>query len=165
VTPGYFGALMVDRVAGRLFDDRDTPAAAPVALINQAAAERFFGDQDPLGHQIGLYGVNRRIVGVIENEKIHGIAADAPIAVYTPLAQTPVDGTEALLVRASRDVAADVRALFRELDPELAVVGIEPLDQTLAASIREQRFLMQLLTVFAAIALLQTRFHVGHSLA
>ena len=47
--------------------------SAPVVLINDAAARRFFGDRDPLGAQLRLYGVARTIVGVVANERNHGL--------------------------------------------------------------------------------------------
>jgi predicted permease len=154
VTPGYFPALRVRLLTGRLFDERDGTTAPAVALINEAAAERFFPSQDPVGHGIRFYGTNRRIIGIVGNEKFHGVAAPAPIAAYTPLAQTPsVDGSEALLVRAATNVESAVRATVRDIDPALAVFAVEPLNDTLSNSIREQQFLMQLLGVFAVIAL------------
>lgn len=154
VTGGYFSAMKVRLATGRFLDDRDAATAPPVALINEAAAERFFPAQDPIGHQMAFWGANRRIVGVVGSEKIHGMATAAPIAVYTPLAQTPsFDGSEALLVRAATHVEASLRAAIKDVDPALAVFGIEPLNETVSNSIREQQFLMQLLSVFAAIAL------------
>ncbi|HEY6361585.1 MAG TPA: ABC transporter permease, partial [Vicinamibacterales bacterium] len=154
VTPEYFDTLKVQLIAGRRFDSRDGANAPPVALINQAAVARFFTDRDPVGYEIAFFGVNRHIVGVVGNEKFHGIANEAPIAVYTPLAQTPsIDGAEALLVRASGDVRSAIRQVVRDIDPALALFGVELLDETLADSIAEQHFLMQLLGVFAMIAL------------
>jgi putative ABC transport system permease protein len=78
--------------------------------------------------------------------------APAPFAVYAPLAQAP-GAMEVLLVRASTDVRPAIRAAVREIDSGLAVFGIEPVAETLTASIREQEFLMERLGVFAAIAL------------
>jgi predicted permease len=152
VSPEYFDALKVGMVRGRLFDRRDDSAASAVALLNEAAVERFFAGRDPIGQEIGFWGANRRIVGIVRNEKFQGIAAPAPIAVYAPLAQAP-GAMEVLLVRASADVRPAIRAAVRELDPALAVFGIEAVTQTVTGSLREQEFLMELLAAFAAIAL------------
>ena len=154
VTPGYFDTLRVRLLSGRFIDDRDATSAPAVALVNQAAADRFFANRDPIGHEIAFWGASRRIVGVVANEKFHGVALPAPIAVYVPLPQAPsIDGTQALLVRASGDVRSSVRSIIRDIDPALAVFAIEPLDETLENSIRQQQFLMQLLGLFAVIAL------------
>jgi putative ABC transport system permease protein len=78
--------------------------------------------------------------------------------VYTPLAQTPsIGGSEALLVRGDGTpslLASGVRSSIRALDPELAVFGMEPLAETLSQSVGERRFVMLVLAVFAALALL-----------
>ena len=51
-------------------DDTD---ASRVALINESAAARFFPDQDPIGHELGLWRSRRRIVGVVADERSHGL--------------------------------------------------------------------------------------------
>lgn len=156
VTPGYFRALRVRLIRGRLLEDRDGVKAAPVVVINEEAADRFFNNQNPLGQQIAFWGVRWTVVGVVGNEKFHGIAEAAPIAAYMPLAQAPARGGQSLLVRVASDpqaLSGAVRAAFGAIDPALAVYGIEPLADTLSESIGSQRFLMLLLGIFAAVAL------------
>jgi predicted permease len=157
VTPDYFTVLRVPLVSGRYLADRDTTDGTPVVAINEAAARRFFGDRDPLGQQIAYWGAARTIVGVVGNERFHGITEAAPPAVYAPLSQNPsASGAEALLVRTARADALGgaVRAAIIRQDPALAVFGVEPLERTLAESIGQQRFVMRLLIVFACVALL-----------
>ena len=69
VTAGYFSTVGVQLLRGRLLSRADGTRSAPVVLINDAAARRFFGDRDPLGAQLRLYGVARTIVGVVANER------------------------------------------------------------------------------------------------
>ena len=155
VSPGYFRVLHVPLVRGRLLSDSDGVQAARVVLINEETVRRFFSRQDPIGQQISLYGAPRTIVGVIGDEKIHGVAEATPIAVYLPLAQAPSPNAT-LIARASGDpmlLAGSLRAAIREIDPALAVFGVEPLESTLAQSTAEQRFMMLLVGVFAALAL------------
>ncbi|MGH9348942.1 MAG: ABC transporter permease [Vicinamibacterales bacterium] len=156
VTPGYFRTLRVRLVRGRLIEESDTTGAAPVIAINEASAGRFFPSGDPLGHQIAFWGTRRTIVGVLANEKIHGLTAAAPVAAYVPLAQAPsANGAEALIVRASGDpasLASGVTGAVRAIDPGLAVFGVEPLAHTLSQSIAAERFTMLLLGLFAALA-------------
>lgn len=157
VTPGYFDTVGVDLKRGRGVDAADGSRAPVVAVINEAAVRRLFPDRNPLGQRIAFWGSERRIVGVVANEKLHGLTAEAPIAVYTPLAQTPsTGGGEVLLVRTVGDpasLAAPVRAAIQHIDPELAVFGVEPLSETVGRSIAQQRFTMLLLGVFAAVAI------------
>ncbi len=155
VSPGYFRVLHVPLVRGRLLSDSDDAQAAPVVLINEETVRRFFSRQDPVGQRIFLYGAPRTIVGVIGDEKIHGLAEAAPIAAYLPVAQVP-SSSVTLIARVSGDpmrVAGSLRAAVREIDPALAVFGVEPLERTLAQSTGEQRFMVLLVGVFAGLAL------------
>jgi putative ABC transport system permease protein len=97
------------------------------------------------------------IVGVVANERFHGLTNDVPIAAYMPLAQAPSRGGQSLLVRTAGDpgaLAGAVRGAIREIDPALAVYGVEPLTATLADSFGTRRFVMLLLMLFAALAML-----------
>jgi putative ABC transport system permease protein len=157
VTPGYFRTVDLSLRRGRLLSDTDATRSMPVVLINDAAVARFFGDRDPLGAQIGLYGIARTIVGVVANEMSRGLSDAAPLATYLPLAQAPsFDGAGVLLVRTAGDpstAAAAVRGVIRERDPALAIFGVEPLDRTVSRSVAERRFAMLLVGLFAALAL------------
>ena len=129
-----------------------------MALINESAAARFFPDQDPIGHEFAFWRSRRRIVGVVADERSHGLEQAAPLAVYLPLAQAPsTDGIYALLVRTAGDpsaLTATARRIVRDVDPALALFGVEPLDQTLSRSIGQRRFIVMLLRFLAALAIL-----------
>jgi predicted permease len=157
VTEGYFQTVGLSAVEGRLLAAGDTTTSTPVVVINEAARDRFFPDGATLGHQITLWGTARRIVGVVGNEKFQGLTTDAPIALYAPLSQTPsTNGAGVLLVKTAGDIASVQAALprvVRELDPMLAVFGVEPLTDTVSRTTAEQRFTMTLVGLFAAIAL------------
>jgi predicted permease len=156
VTPGYFQTLRVPLVKGRFLRDSDATDAPAVVVINEAAARRLFADRDPLGQQIAFWDVRWTIVGVAGDEKFHGLTEASPIAAYLSLAQAPSRSGETLLVRTAGNpgiLATTVRAAITEIDPSLAVFGLEPLSRTLAESIGTARFLMLLLLLFAALAL------------
>jgi putative ABC transport system permease protein len=157
ITPGYFRTVGLPLRRGRLLTEFDGTQAPPVLLVNEAAAQRFFPDQDPLGAKITFWGSARTIVGVIGNERFHGLTADEPLAVYLPLAQAPsANGAGVLLARTSGPpllLSRAVQAAIREVDPGLAVFGIEPLEQTISRSLSLQRFAMTLLLLFAGLAI------------
>jgi len=158
VTSGYFRAMGVPLVRGRLLTDSDTTTAPPVLLINEAAARRLFENQEPLGKQISFWGANRTIVGIVGNERFRGLAEPAPIALYAPLDQAPsASGAGVLLARTLSDPSAlvgSIRGAIREQDPGLAVFGLEPLVDTVSRSIAERRFTMLVLGLLASVALL-----------
>jgi len=158
VTSGYFHTMAVPLVRGRLLADSDTTSSAPVVVINEAAARHFFRNQEPLGKEISFWGARRAIVGVVGNERFHGLAEAPPIALYAPLEQAPsASGAGALLVRTARDpstLVSSVRGAIREQDPALAVFGLEPLIETVSRSIAERRFTMLVLGLLASVALM-----------
>ena len=157
VTPGYFRTVGLGLDQGRLLRDADDVTAAPVVLINRAAARRFFAGRNPLGAAIKLWGADRTVVGVVEDERSHGLAQEAPVALYAPLAQTPsLDGAGVLLLRTRGDplgLAAAAQRLVHDVDPGLAVFGIEPLPLTVSRSLSRPRFTMLVLGLFAGVAL------------
>lgn len=158
VGPGYFSTVQLPIVNGRGFTEADGSLAPSVVMINETTARRFFATQDPIGQQVRMWGANRAVVGVVRDERIFGLSRDAPPALYLPLAQAPsFDGAEALLVRTSGPtgpLVAAIRNAVTEVDPLLAVFGIQPLQESLAESVAGQRFVMRLLVALALLALL-----------
>jgi predicted permease len=156
VSPGYFATMGLRLQEGRALGEGDDARAPLVAVINATAASRFFAlGTSPLGHEIRFWGVNRRIVGVVGDERIHGLTEPAPPAVYVALAQAP-SSSGALLVRAAGDprgLAGAVRAAIASVDPALAVYGVEPLAETLVDSVGQRRFAMLVLGLFAGLTL------------
>jgi putative ABC transport system permease protein len=155
VTPTYFRTIGLAIERGRPLSDTDTTAGPPVAVVNRAAARRFFADRNPIDAEIRFWGAARTIVGVAADEKFHGLPAPPPLAVYLPIAQAP-SATGVVLVRTAgdpRSLGPALQKAIREVDPGLAVFGVEPLEDTLARSISQRRFTMLLLGLFAGVAL------------
>ena len=156
VTPSYFETMGLGTVRGRALRDADATASAPVVLINETAAARFFASRDPIGAQIRFWGASRTIVGVVANERFHGLTEAAPIAVYAPLAQAP-SATGVLLLRSAlnpKALAAAAERVVHEVDPALAVFAVEPLAQTVSRSVSQRRFTAFLLGTFAVLAVI-----------
>jgi putative ABC transport system permease protein len=158
VSPAYFRTVGLQLVRGRFFRDADNTAAAPVAIINAAAVTRFFPDRDAIGARIRFWGTSRTIVGIVADEKFHGLTEASPIGAYTPIAQTPsANGSGVLLVRTTGDpatLATAVTGAIHEIDRGLAVFAVEPMEATVSRSIAQRRFTMLLLGLLAAVALL-----------
>ena len=156
ITPGYLETIGVPLLSGRALSDGDVATTTPVGVINRAAAERYFPGTEPIGQQIRFWGTPRQIVGVIGNERFNGVDEDTEPAIYAPLGQAP-QGSAVLLVRGARDplpLVGSIRRVFNELDPQLALYGVEPLAQTLSASIAKPRFTATLLALFGGVAIL-----------
>ena len=157
VDPGYFRTVGVPVLRGRSLEPHDNRADAPrVIVINQAFANRYFRDEEPIGARVSQWGATLEIVGIVQDVKFRGIAEDAEPAIYPPLAHLPFPGFS-LLVK-SRETTeqsfARIRELVWDMDPELALSGFTTLDEELSASVAGPRFTMTLFGVFAGVALI-----------
>ncbi|HEX5110476.1 MAG TPA: ABC transporter permease, partial [Vicinamibacterales bacterium] len=155
ITPGYFATLGVPIARGRPFDARDLSSPARSVIVNEAFVDRFFRDDDPIGHRLRFFGSTEwTIVGIVGNERFRGVTTAAPSAAYVLLDHVPLPML-ALVVRTTGDPVAlvpGVRSAAREVDPALALFAVEPLADTLAGSLAQHRFVTTLLGLFAALA-------------
>ena len=158
VTPGYFETVGVELVAGRQMDATDETDTPLVVVINRAAAERYFPDGDALGSTLSFWGpIPREIIGIVENERIHGLDTDAPPAMYANMYQAPPRPVPiTLMVSTTGDPAAmatSVRETIWSLDRDLAVFNVSTMDETLRDATARERFAGVVLAVFSAFAL------------
>jgi predicted permease len=154
--PGYLSVTRGRVVEGRALTTSDGLEAPPVVMINEAARKRFFEGRPALGERIGLWGQPRTVVGVLADERIHGLATTPTPAVYLPTGQAPVP-SGSIMVRVAGDPVAfapTLRRTMREIEPALVLAAVEPLTETMAKSNAERRFTMIVLGVFAAVSLL-----------
>ncbi|MDX1394815.1 MAG: ABC transporter permease [Gemmatimonadota bacterium] len=154
-TPGYFDAVGQPIVEGRSFDSRDVAEAAPVAVISRSLARRQWGDESPLGARVRFSEDEEwyTIVGVAGDVRTWGLADAAPLQIYLSSNHTGVLPGR-LVVRGARAASiAAVRGAVAGLDASLPVHSVSPLSDVVRARMAEQRFLAQLLTTFALMAL------------
>ncbi|HZF14234.1 MAG TPA: ABC transporter permease [Thermoanaerobaculia bacterium] len=137
VQPGYFETLGIPLLAGRTFDRRDNATGAPVVVVNEAMAKRFWPQKDPIGRQIrlgGLGGTSCQVVGVVKTGK-YRILAEPPLPYfYRPFEQSYKAKTT-LVVKTFSDPASLVPAVGREvrsLDENLPVFDVRSLDQLIS---------------------------------
>ncbi|HTQ59287.1 MAG TPA: ABC transporter permease [Candidatus Solibacter sp.] len=163
VTPGYFAALRVPLIEGRLLDDRDGAGAPNSVVVNQAFVRRYFPKDDPLGKKFEA-GVGPRtggpktwtIVGVIGDTKQRGLASDIMPEVTASALQWPLFMMTVAL-RTSLDplsLVPAVREQVRDLDKNLPVFGVQTMDEMLSAEVASQRFNAGALAGFAGLAVL-----------
>jgi putative ABC transport system permease protein len=162
VTPGYFKALGLPLLRGRLFTEQDRDGSATVAILTDAAARKYFPNEDPIGKRIMLgwtsNGVRRggEVVGIIGDFKQSTLDSDADPQLFLPYDQAPL-GTLAVVIRSTADlgaVAAAARAAVRDVDPDLPIYRLQTLEELVSTSVAQPRFYMLLLGGFAAVALM-----------
>ena len=160
---GYFNVLHIPLLAGRLFSPTDTLNAPRVVLINQALARRYWPGQDPIGKRIKFpNGPNAqvkdpwmRIVGVVADVKTAGLEAPTPDEIYTHYPQG-VGLAMAIAVRGESPQAlvTPLRQALHDIDPELPLFEMAPLEDWVVQAMATRRFTALLLAIFAATALL-----------
>jgi putative ABC transport system permease protein len=164
VSTDYFATLGIPLVRGRFFTERDNESSANVAIINGAAARRYWPGEDPVGHRISL-GTDddwREIVGVVGDTHHEGLDADADPATYLPQHQLFVnlgagfERTVTVVIRSSNAAAVNtsmVRSAVSSVDPQLAVGVVRTMQEVIGDSIAPRRLNFVLVSAFAVVAL------------
>ncbi len=175
VSPSYFRAVGVAVLRGRAFEDYDSERSRPVAIINEAAASRFFPGEDPLGKTVWLGPPEnllppappsednrfprRAVVGVVADMKGSDLTREAQPEVYAPYRQNKREGWNnnlMLAVRASGDperLLPAIREQVRALDPEQPVTDAATMEERFGRSLSRQRFSTLLMGLFAGVTL------------
>ena len=154
VSPDYFRAIGTPLQRGRLFTALDHAKAPQVALLNEAAAKRWFPNQDPIGRRV-LSGGPHEVVGIVRDVLQRNPGEPAVPQMFKPYAQRTSRSVR-VIVRAHGDalaLAPAVRDQIRSLDPNLPLADVVPLNEMVSRSIARPRFYTSLLTLFAAVAL------------
>ena len=154
VTPGYFALLRLNILDGRDFRDTDNQNAPAVAIINQALADRYFPQANPIGKKLWTQGRDRppsEIVAVVANGRTGDLTQAAEPEVYASLWQNTAYSKH-LVIRSAADPRAvmnSVRAELRSVDPTVAVENVKTLDQIRGDSLASRTFAMRLLEGFS----------------
>lgn len=168
-SPGLVDALGIPMLRGRFFADGDTPSSPPVVVINQAFANMYLPNQDPVGHSVSMGNKGRfsdmRIVGVVADMKQWNVTDSTKPEIYFCLAQsepgTPLYGiaTAFIQVAIRGAVPADsLRAQFdkalHEVAPDATTTNVKTIHEAVEDSFGSQTLIAHLLETFAALALL-----------
>jgi len=158
-TPEYLGLMGIPVRAGRGLSEHDGDGAPLVAVVNEAAAARYWAGNSPLGARLGFGRPDgstawATVVGIVGDVRHLGLDADPEPEVYVPMAQDPSRGMT-LVVRTAGGggTVAGLREAIREVDPSQPVSAPRALAAQLSGSIARPRFLATLLAGFAALAL------------
>jgi putative ABC transport system permease protein len=165
VSPGYFGTMGIELVSGRGFDMLDDREATGVAIVDQALADRYFPNEDPIGKVVdglpphvalgGFFPPNFEIVGVVQDVKYFGLSEPSNPSLYLPLAQAPFRRISFTL-RTTTDPASLIASVRREIqatDPTVPISQVSTMDRIVSTSVARERFSMLLLVLFAGAAL------------
>src|SRR4051812_1356806 len=161
VTPGYFAALSMHVLAGRVFTAADNERAPLVVVVSRGFADRYWPGQDAVDKRLKLGRFEsdaplRTVIGVVNNVQHANLATAPRPVVYYPHAQGP-DSAMQFVVRSTSSpaaVAGAVRDAMRRLDPDLPAAELKPLSDFVQGSLMDTEIAMSLLGSFALLAIL-----------
>ncbi|MCI0433136.1 MAG: ABC transporter permease [Gemmatimonadetes bacterium] len=159
---GYFDALGIPLLRGRLFDSRDGPDAPLVVVINETLAREHFPGEDPIGQKIAYDRAATpesfwyEIIGIVGDQQQQSPRVPARAEVFENRNQD-WDRNEWIVMRTTSDplsVLPVVRATLRELDPLIPIAAARPIREVWRTSMARDQLMLSLLGVFGAVALL-----------
>jgi len=159
VGPGYFAAMGIPLRRGRLLTDADHAAAPPAVLIDEALAQQYWKDKDPIGQHLrkGSSTPWATVVGIVGH--VQHNALDAKLrkgTLYWPYLQKPVQALQFVVHTAASPLSLGnaVQQEVAGLDKDIPIFDVRTMDQRVAASLANRRFAAYLLAVFSGIAVL-----------
>jgi predicted permease len=157
VSVGYHDALGLTLLSGRMLDQRDTETSLPVTVVNETLKDQYLGDSGALGQRIVTEdGQQFEVVGVVGSVAQWGLGQDQSAQLYVPYEQSPWRMIS-IVLRTKGDpmsVAGDMCAAVRSVDPIVPVEEILTMEKRLERSLWQARFLVTVMTVLGAIALI-----------
>ncbi len=154
----YFQSLGIPVVRGRDFTDSDTASAPPVVMINQALADEYFKNEDPIGKRIKVDEL-RTVVGIVGNVRQAGLDRPPLPELYMPHFQT---GMRFLLYSPTVVISSEadpkaippmIRQVLQQVDPTIAIYNMKTMETTVSESLADRKLQFLLLSIFAGVAL------------
>lgn len=173
ISPGYLQTMGMPILEGRDLQDADADTTRGVAVVNQAFVKRFFPGQTAIGKHFGLrlpaYSDSLEIIGVVADAKAGNLRDSASPTAFGTLAQHIHYEEETLQASDKWDHFIDsvliqysgesgnleprIREAFRQVDPNFAIISIQPVEQLVAAQFDQQRIAAQLAGMLGTLAL------------
>jgi putative ABC transport system permease protein len=155
VSPGFFDALGVRLLKGRLPDITDTFDTPRVVAVSSRWAARFYPGDEVLGRQLYEGGNTTNpvtVVGVVSDVKYQGLAGVDESAIYESYTQSPFRSVNLMIRSAGASVpAAQVRSRLNSVDPDVPLSDAQTMRERLAASVGRPRYWATLVGIFAAV--------------
>jgi predicted permease len=159
ISANFFEVMGIPLVNGRTFGSQDTPTSPKVAVINEAAARKYFSDHNPLGQRFGSSMETTgeiEVVGVLRDAKYSSVRDAAPPTLYVPYTQARVGGAVfAVRTTASAaSVTSGVREAVRQVDGNLPVTDVSTQIEQVEQRFLQEKLFAQAYSLFGGLALL-----------
>jgi predicted permease len=158
VAPGFFDTLRIPVLAGRDFTERDDLNSAPVVMVNQSFAQRYFGGRDPVGRRILVDGAWSTVDGLVKDSKYYRMTEPPTPYIYMPYLQR--HGGEfwtAFFIRTVGPARGSLPAVRREaaaINPNAGISEVVEFEEMVAVSLYAQKVAALLLGVLGGVSLL-----------
>ena len=155
ITSGFFDALKIPLLKGRVFSDSDRQGTTPVVVINEAMAKHFWPNQQAVGKRFHFFGdpTLREVVGVVGNTVINNIGeVPVPLA-YLSITQdySPAVTLQVRTTGSPEALIGGVRAQIQSLDPNLAITNVQTISEIMDQGLWAPRMGAALLTLFGGL--------------
>jgi macrolide transport system ATP-binding/permease protein len=162
----YFETIGTRLLQGRTIDERDTPAAPHVAVINQTFALRFFPNLNPIGQHFGMgdatHSSDYEIIGIVEDAKYQDTRGPAYATFFLPLLQAPpgepvrgwLGDIELHVAGEPENLEPAVRKSIADVDPNLTVLNMVSFGEQVARNFNQERLIARLTGLFGILALI-----------
>jgi predicted permease len=159
ISPNFFDVMGIPIVSGRGLTTRDDASAPKVVVINEAAARKYFPNQNPIGQRFGSSPETSgtlEIVGVLRDAKYDSVRDAPPTTMYIPYMQTRLANAvfELRTAAATSGVIGSVRDAVRQIDPDLPVTDVSTQIEQVEKRFAQEKLFAQAYTLFGALALL-----------
>ena len=159
IGPAFFATMQIPIVMGRAIDRADQSSPAPVAVVSEIFARKFFGGENPIGRKF-VFEANTpiEIVGIAKNARYNSLKMDTPPVAYLPYGQNSRTlGGMYYEVRAAGDplaLAGAIRKTVRAANDRIPVTDLRTQAGTIGQTIQQERIFAKLCSAFAILALL-----------
>ena len=159
VSPNFFETMEIPILLGRGFTARDNETAPKVVVINEAAAKKYFPNENPIGQRFGSSAETSdqlEIVGLLKDAKYNSVREAAPPTMYVPYQQTRA-GQAVIEVRTAGSpavVTSGVREAVRQVDPNLPMMDVSTQLEQVERRFQQEKLFAQAYTLFGGLAML-----------
>jgi predicted permease len=155
VTEGYLEAMGVRLLGGRTFTRQDDAAGAPVIIINERIADRFWPGESAVGRIMRTAGKDREIIGVVETGKYQSLGEAPTEFMFMP--QREQYRSDLTLVARTRGdanaVLSRIREIVRDADPEMPVFDVRTMQDHMGIALLPARLGGSVLGIFGLLGL------------
>jgi len=156
VSPGYFEAMDIPVLTGRVFEPTDQEGSPPVVVVNETAARSFWPGEQAIGKLLEQGDSRYEVIGVVRDSKSRSIWAPPEPSAYKAYAQSSSDVASIVLrVPSNRPaIAAELREIVRTLDPDLPVRTNGPYSQIIGLSLVPSKIVGSVAGAFGALGVI-----------